>query len=65
MGENKVKVNATFHEQLENNQKWAKEKEPAYKEYRRKWMENPSRYIIEKAPIHLDIETSSICNLRI
>lgn len=64
MEQNKMKVNFNFHEQLENNGKWAKEQNPAYKEYRRKWVENPHNYIIENAPIHLDIETSSICNLR-
>lgn len=64
MDQNKVKVNFNFHEQLENNGKWEKEQNPAYKEYRRKWVENPQNYIIENAPIHLDIETSSICNLR-
>lgn len=64
MEHNKVVINATFHEQLENNGKWIKEQNPAYKEYRRKWVENPKKYIVEKAPIHLDIETSSICNLR-
>lgn len=64
MSENKVKVNPTFHEQLEDNGKWKKEYQPEYKEYRKKWKEFPKKYILERAPIHLDIETSSICNLR-
>ena len=64
MSENKVKVNPTFHEQLKDNSKWKKRENPAYLEYRRKWSENPKEYIIEQAPIHLDIETSSVCNLR-
>lgn len=64
MEQNKVKVNNNIHEQLGNNRKWTKGQNPAYIEYRRKWVENPQKYIIENAPIHLDIETSSICNLR-
>ncbi len=35
-----------------------------YKEYRKKWVENPSNNIIEKVPIHLDLEVTSACNLR-
>lgn len=64
MEQNKMIINQTFHEQLENNGKWLKEQNVAYKEYRRKWVENPKNYIIEKAPIHLDVEASSICNLK-
>lgn len=35
-----------------------------YKEYRRKWVDNPKNHIVEDFPIHLDIETNSTCNLR-
>lgn len=62
--EMKIEANASFHEQLESNGKWEKENDERYKEYRRKWEENPKNFVVEKAPIHLDIETSSICNLR-
>src|SRR3989338_3581958 len=34
------------------------------KEYRLKWRENPEKFIVENFPIHLDIESTSICNLR-
>jgi radical SAM protein with 4Fe4S-binding SPASM domain len=37
---------------------------PLYKEYRRCWMEYPSRFVVRDFPIHLDIEASSRCNLR-
>lgn len=60
----KVKENRGFYYQLENNGKWKKELDPAYKEYRRKWVENPNSFIIEKAPIDLAIEVSSMCNLK-
>lgn len=59
-----VKINATFHEQLKDNGKWQKSNDPAYLEYRRKWNQYPQKHIVDAAPIHLDIETSSICNLR-
>jgi radical SAM protein with 4Fe4S-binding SPASM domain len=36
----------------------------AYKEYRRKWNENPKKYIVGVFPIHLDMESSTRCNLR-
>lgn len=65
MGEkNKIKVNFNFHEQLPDNGKWKKRHHKKYLEYRRKWNENPYDYIVERMPIHLDIETSSIRNLR-
>ena len=34
------------------------------KEYRRKWRENPVEQRLERFPIHLDIESTSICNLQ-
>lgn len=33
-------------------------------EYRLKWKENPAKHIVERFPIHLDIESTSICNLK-
>ncbi|KAF5083756.1 Coenzyme PQQ synthesis protein E [anaerobic digester metagenome] len=35
-----------------------------YLDYRRKWVENPKNFIVERAPIHLDIETHTSCNLK-
>jgi radical SAM protein with 4Fe4S-binding SPASM domain len=35
-----------------------------YLEYRRKWIEYPEKYIVTNAPIHLDIETHTHCNLK-
>ena len=37
---------------------------PRYREYRRKWMENPRSFIVEDFPIHLDIEATNRCNLK-
>lgn len=60
----KVKINPTFHEVRVKEYMWEKENNSKYIEYRNKWENNPKNFIIEKAPIHLDIETSSLCNLR-
>lgn len=35
-----------------------------YKEYRRRWYENPKNFIVEEFPIDLDIEVTDRCNLR-
>ena len=35
-----------------------------YQEYRRNWIECPSKFILRDFPMHLDIETTSCCNLR-
>lgn len=40
------------------------EADTAYREYRRRWMENPKNFIVGTFPIHLDIETTNRCNLR-
>ena len=38
--------------------------EPRYLEYRRRWMENPRNFVVEDFPIHLDIEATNRCNLK-
>lgn len=43
---------------------WEKNRPSAWKEYRRKWEENPKNQKVERFPIHLDIESTRICNLR-
>jgi len=35
-----------------------------YLKYRRYWMELPEKFILRDFPMHLDIEASSMCNLR-
>jgi len=35
-----------------------------FKEYRRKWVENPKQFIVDNFPLHLDIESTNICNLK-
>jgi len=35
-----------------------------YKEYRRRWNEDPKKFISNNYPIHVDLETNSHCNLK-
>ncbi|MBN2517363.1 MAG: radical SAM protein [Candidatus Altiarchaeota archaeon] len=37
---------------------------PGYREYRRKWAENPKKGIVGDFPIHLDLEGNTNCNLK-
>jgi radical SAM protein with 4Fe4S-binding SPASM domain len=60
----KVKVNPTFHEHSTGKGSWEKENDVKYIEYRDKWFNNPGKFLIERAPLNLDIEISSACNLR-
>lgn len=61
----KVPVNPTYHEVInENAKKWENNKSSKYKEYRKKWLENPKKFIVEDAPLHLDIEPTNACNLK-
>lgn len=34
------------------------------KEYRRKWRESCANHVVESFPIHLDVESTSVCNLK-
>lgn len=38
--------------------------DPAYAEYRRRWLEDPIAFTLGNFPVHLDMEASSRCNLR-
>lgn len=61
-----TKINPRFKEILgtdrfeDCNETFDKE----YYKYRKKWSENPKNFIVDKFPLHLDIETTNICNLR-
>lgn len=37
---------------------------PAYIEYRRRWTDNPPNFVVDKFPVHLDIEATNRCNLK-
>lgn len=33
-------------------------------DYRRKWRDNPVNHVVDDFPVHLDVESTSVCNLR-
>lgn len=55
--------NETFKEVI-FSKKWLENKSPDYFEYRRNWNDVPREKLETPFPIHLDIETTNICNLQ-
>jgi radical SAM protein with 4Fe4S-binding SPASM domain len=55
--------NETYNEVV-YNEGWKRHRSPAYFEYRRAWDEVPRNKVETEFPIHLDIETTNICNLK-
>lgn len=43
---------------------WEKYRTQEYFDYRKKWMEYPQKRIVSSFPLHLDIETTDLCNLK-
>ncbi|MDD9968296.1 MAG: radical SAM protein [Myxococcales bacterium] len=58
--ETTVMINPSFHLQAGCHER----DDPAYKAYRARWHKNPANNVVERFPVHLDIETTSACNLR-
>jgi len=58
----RMEINPTFHYMKEKAVE--REQTPEYKEYRRKWSENPKNHFVGDFPIHLDLESTSACNLK-
>jgi len=48
----------------ERNVRWQDHRSKAYWEYRKKWAQYPKRHHVDQLPIHLDIETTTYCNLK-
>lgn len=60
-----IPINPTYHEvNNDRAKKWEESRSDRYKEYRRKWVENAKNFILEEAPLHIDIEPTNACNLR-
>jgi len=55
-----MKIDSNFHLKIAKKEKQTQE----YVEYRRKWNENPQKFIVGDFPIHVDIETITTCNLK-
>lgn len=55
--------NATYREFVFNRE-WEKYKSKEYWDYRKKWEEIPKKLEVLKFPLSLDIETTTVCNLK-
>ncbi len=57
-----IQPNANFHTASDRTVFDIRQDE-RFKEYRRRWHENPPNFIVDSFPIHLDIESTNVCNL--
>ncbi|MCM1038208.1 MAG: radical SAM protein [Ruminococcus sp.] len=57
-----IKPNSNFESLAGNNQPENASEE--YLKYREAWMQYPKQFYLRELPLHLDIEASSLCNLR-
>jgi len=57
-----IKINPTYTETTVDEE-WKKYRTKEYWDYRKQWIENPKNKIVGNFPIHLDLETTSYCNL--
>src|SRR5262249_12332683 len=55
--------NETYHE-IVYSEAWKRLRSPEYHAYRQQWDEVPRNRVELPFPIHLDIETTNVCNLR-
>jgi radical SAM protein with 4Fe4S-binding SPASM domain len=46
------------------SKKWESYRDEEYFDYRKKWAEYPQKRIVSDFPLHLDIETTDLCNLK-
>ncbi len=59
----KIKSNNNFHTVTEKTVFDVKS-DNKFHEYRRMWKENPEKFVVNEFPLHLDIESVSVCNLK-
>jgi radical SAM protein with 4Fe4S-binding SPASM domain len=56
-------ANKTYKEEVYSI-KWEENKPKEYFEYRDNWMKYPKNKFVPEFPLHLDIETTNVCNLK-
>jgi len=61
--EKKEEVNYNANEIIYSH-KWEEYRDEEYFKYRRNWSEYPKKRFVSDFPLHLDIETTDLCNLR-
>jgi radical SAM protein with 4Fe4S-binding SPASM domain len=59
-----IQPNANYHSIVGESVFSDRLSDPGFAEYRRRWEQNPKRFIVNPFPLHLDIETTNFCNLR-
>jgi radical SAM protein with 4Fe4S-binding SPASM domain len=58
-----IKPNPTYSEVRSKHVTWPNYRNQEYWDYRKKWSEYPKSMFVSEFPLHLDIETTSYCNL--
>lgn len=61
--EEEYDANKSYHEIIYSTD-WEKNKPKEYFEYRQKWVDYPKNKFLSESPLHLDIETTNVCNLK-
>lgn len=56
-------ANKTYKEVVYNT-KWEENRSEEYFEYRKNWVKYPEEKFVPDFPLHLDIETTNVCNLK-
>ena len=59
-----AQANANFHPATPQTVFDTRQADPRFQAYRRRWTEAPARFEVREFPIHLDIESTGVCNLR-
>ena len=59
----KIEANANFHH-IAGTDLFKRKEDSAFKEYRRKWREWPEKFCSGNFPLFIDIEVTSMCNLK-
>lgn len=57
-----IEVNSNYHHSA--GEDLFKKEDPRYREYREKWKQYPERCEVGKFPLFIDIEVTSVCNLK-
>jgi MoaA/NifB/PqqE/SkfB family radical SAM enzyme len=64
MAKGKAQANSNYHTAGGRSVFDEREQDPRYKEYRRQWYDRPAAFDPGPFPVHLDLESTSVCNLR-
>lgn len=64
MDKSKAQANSNYHTAGGRSVFNEREGDPRYKDYRRQWYERPAAFDPGPFPVHLDLESTSLCNLR-